>query len=150
MSDLFERMRLSAFSNTALRTFFGNDWLTFRFFDTDLIQGQEQIGACAVVTNISQITEYLHNGRNPLTGERVQIDVIDKDKNVAKSAANAVDLWLESANFVDNRAFIMSPVRSSGGPPPNFKLNQRGGTYAAFQLKIPVQMLDYRIYNVNT
>ncbi len=150
MSDLFTRMRLSAFSRSALQAFFGTDFLTFRFFDTDLIPGQETVGTCCIVTSVSQLTEYLHNGRNPLTGDRVQFDIIDKNKGVATAAAAAIDTWLESVNFVDNREFILSPVRASGGPPPNFKLNQRGGTYAAFQLKIPLQMLDYRISNVNT
>lgn len=149
MSDLFERMRISAFSTPALQAFFGSNYLTFRFFDTTLPLGQEKQGPCAIVTNVSQINEYLHNGRNALTGERMQIDVIDKNVTVAKSAAAAVDEWLAHANFVDNRAFG-SPVRVSGGPPANFKLNQRGGVYPAFQLMIPVQSLDYRISNVNT
>lgn len=150
MSQLFARMRLSAFANTALQGYLGTNFQMFRFFDRLLPQGQEALGTCVRVTTVSQITDYLHNGRNPLTQERVQIDIIDADNVRASDAASAVDLWLESANFVDNREFILSPVRTPGGPPANFKLNQRGGLYPAPERMIPVESLDYRIYNVNT
>lgn len=149
MSSLFQRMRISAFATPALQAFFGTDYQTFRFFDRLLPQGQEKLGPCVRVTSVSQVSEYLHNGRNQLTGDRMQIDVIDADSERASNAAAAIDTWLESANFVDNREFS-SPVRSSGGPPANFKLNQRGGLYSAPERMIPIETLDYRIYNVNT
>lgn len=149
MSSLFARMRLSAFATPALQFYLGTNWLTFRFFDRLLPQGFEKRGTSARVTNVSQVSEYLHNGRNQLTAERVQIDVISADSGTAIDAAAAIDTWLDSANFVDNRAFA-SPVRASGGPPANFKLNQRGGLYPAPELMIPIETLDYRIYNVNT
>lgn len=149
MSSLFARMRISAFSTPALQAYFGSDFATFRFFDRLLPQGQEKLGACVRVTSVSQITDYLHNGRNGLTQERMQIDVIDASPVVASNAAAAIDTWLDSANFVDNRQFA-SPVVASGGPSANFKLNQRGGLYPAPELMIPVETLDYRIYNVNT
>lgn len=148
MNSLFQRMRISAFATPALQAFFGTDYQTFRFFDRLLPQGKEKLGACVRVTSISQITDYLHNGRNGLTQERMQIDVIDADSVRASNAAAAIDTWLDSANFADNREFA-SPVRTSGGPPPNFKLNQRGGLYPAPELMIPVETLDYRIFNVN-
>lgn len=149
MSSLFQRMRISAFSTPALQAFFGTDYQTFRFFDRLLPQGQEKLGPCVRVTSVSQISEYLHNGRNQLTGERMQIDVIDADSERASNAAAAIDTWLDSANFVDNRQFA-SPVRASGGPAANFKLNQRGGLYAMPERMIPIETLDYRISNVNT
>ena len=149
MSSLFQRMRISAFSQPALQAFFGSDYPTFRFFDRLLPQGQEKLGPCVRVTSVSQITTNLKNGRNKLTEERMQIDVIDSDSVRASNAADAIDTWLDSANFADNRAFG-SPVTASGGPPPNFKLNQRGGLYPATERMIPVESLDYRIFNVNT
>lgn len=146
--SLFERMRILAFSDTSLQAFFGSTFASFRFFDRLLPQGYEKLGTCARVTTVSQVPTYLHSGRNPLTGDRVQIDVIDASPSVANAAAAAIDTWLETVNFADNRQFA-SPVRRSGGPPPNFKLNQRGGLIPSTERMIPVESLDYRILNVN-
>ncbi len=145
--SLFARMKISAFSEPTLKAFFGTDFSTFRWFDTQLPQGKIPSGTCARLLSVSQITSYLHSGRNPLTQDRVQLDVLDPDPEVAGSAAAAVSNWLDKANFVDNGAFL-SPVRTSGGPPANFRLNQRGGVFFATDRAIPVTTLDYRIFNV--
>ncbi len=145
--SLFDRMKISAFSQPTLQAFLGSDFDTFRFFDTDLPQGKIPQGTCVRVTSISQITSYLHNGRNALTFDRMQVDVLDQDKSVVSNAAAAVSDWLDKANFVDNGAFL-SPPRTSGGPPANFRLNSRGGNYPFTNRKIPMQILDYRIFNV--
>jgi hypothetical protein len=145
--SLFARMKISAFAEPTLQAFFGSDFSTFRWFDTQLPQGKIPSGTCARLLSVSQITTYLHNGRNKMTQDRVQIDVLDPDPEVTDSAAEAISTWLDKANFVDNGAF-MSPVRTGGGPPANFRLNQRGGVFPLTDRAIPVTTLDYRIFNV--
>lgn len=145
--SLFSRMKISAFSEPTLQAFFGTDFATFRWFDTQLPQGKIPQGTCARLLSVSQITTYFHNGRNPLTQDRVQIDVLDPNPEVAGNAAAAVSNWLDKANFVDNGQFL-SPVRTNSGPPANFRLNQRGGVYPLTDRAIPVTTLDYRIFNV--
>jgi hypothetical protein len=145
--SLFARMKISAFSEPTLQAFFGSDFSAFRWFDTQLPQGKIPAGTCARLLSVSQITTYLHNGRNKMTQDRVQIDVLDPDPEVAGNAAAAVCNWLDKANFVDN-GLLLSPPRTSGGPPANFRLNQRGGVYPLTDRAIPVTTLDYRIFNV--
>ncbi len=145
--SLFDRMKISAFTQPTLQAFLGSDFDTFRFFDTQLPQGKIPQGTCVRVTSVSQITSYFHNGRNALTFDRMQIDVLDRDRTIVSNAAAAIANWLDKANFVDNGPFL-SPPRTSGGPPANFRLNQRGGVYPLTDRAIPVTTLDYRIFNV--
>jgi hypothetical protein len=144
--SLFARMKISAFSEPTLQAFFGSDFSTFRWFDTQLPQGKIPSGTCVRLLSVSQITSYLHNGRNPLIQDRVQIDVLDPNPEVTGNAAAAISNWLDKANFVDNGAF-MSPIFTSRAP-ANFRLNQRGGVYPLTDRAIPVTTLDYRIFNV--
>ncbi len=145
---LFYRMKLSASRVPALQTFFGADFNSFRWFDTLLAPGQIAAGPCVRITSISEITSYLHNGRNGLTQPRVQIDVIGPDPATVSDAVEAIDTWLDHANFVTNGEFA-SPPTPSNGPASNFRLNARGGTFPATDRELPVTTLDYRIFNVN-
>ena len=151
--DLFTRLRDLAFLDPTLNAIFGPtfDVNKFRWFDRQLPQGQIANGTCAVVQTVSQITTNLHNTpiRNPLTQDRVQISVVDKSPRVASSAAAAVCNFLDTANFWQNGAFA-SP-RVANPPGTNIKLNQRGAFFS-FQTDrpIPVEVLDYRIFNVDT
>ncbi len=151
--SLFVRMRDLAFQSTELQAFFGptSDTNKFRFFDRQLPQGQIARGTCAVVQTVSQITTNLHNQpmRNRLTQDRVQISIADPSPTRASNAAAAICTFLDKANFWQNGAFA-SPRRTDP-PGTNVKLNQRGD-FITFQTAtpIPVEVLDYRIFNVDT
>lgn len=146
--NLVTKMRTVAFQQPSLQAFFGSDFSTFRWFDRQLKQGALDVGTCAVVTTVSQVTEYLHPAPNPLKGDRVQIDVIDNDPDRAADAAAAIDAWLATgaANFVTNGPLQSPPVTDVGLT--NFKLSQRGGLIFRTNRPIPVESLDYRILNV--
>lgn len=153
MMSLFVRMRDLAFQDTTLNAIFGPtfDVNKFRWFDRQLPQGQIANGTCAVVQTVSQVTTNLHGAvmRNPLTQERVQISIADPKPGKASDAAAAVCNFLDQANFWKNGAFA-SP-RQVDPPGTNVKLNQRGA-FITFQTDrpIPVEVLDYRIFNVDT
>lgn len=151
--DLFTRMRDLAFLDPTLNAIFGPtfDVNKFRWFDRQLPQGQISNGTCAIVQTVSQVTTNFHGVpmRNSLTQDRVQISIADRNPRVASTAASAVSNFLDTANFWKNGAFA-SP-RVVNGPGTNVKLNQRG-SFITFQTDrpIPVEQLDYRIYNVDT
>ena len=147
---LIDRMKLSAFSNAGMRSFFGTDFDTFRFFDQQLPTGEIAKGTCLRVNaSVSEAVNYLHNGENRLTMPRVQFDVLDVDPVRANQATAAVQAWLQTggANFVDNR-WLTSPLSTSGRP-SNFRLNTRSALeWRKTPQPVPVTCLDYRIYNV--
>ena len=151
--SLFVRMRDLMFLDATLQTWFGptSDVNKFRVFDRQLPPGQIKPGkACATIQTVSQITTNLHGAkmRQNLTGDRVQINVIDTKPNRASDAADAVCNFLDTANFFTNGAFA-SPPRTDG-PGQNVKLNQRGAFMTEqTDVPIPVETLDYRISNVN-
>jgi hypothetical protein len=151
--NLFTRMRDLAFQDATLNAIFGPtfDVNKFRVFDRQLPQGQIANGTCAVVQTVSQVTTNLHTApmRNPLTQERVQISIVDPKPAKASDAATAVCNFLDTANFWQNGAFA-SPRRTDPGG-QNVKLNQRGA-FMTYQTDrpIPVEVLDYRIFNVDT
>lgn len=145
--SLIARMRLLAFAEPTLRAFFGNDFNTFRWFDTQLVQGKAPAQTALIFLGVSRMTTYLHNGRNPLRRDRVQLDVVDGNPEVSDAAAEAVCVWLDKANFVDNGA-LSSPVKTSMGPPANFLNNTRGGVYPFTDRALPTQTLDYFVWNI--
>lgn len=147
---LYSRMRALAFQQASLRAFFGNDLPTFRWFYIQVPLGMIGEQTCVRVLTVSQITTNLHGCpmRRNLTQDRVQIDVIDKRPSVAAAAADAIDVWLQTADFVRNGAFS-SPVTNTS-PGTNIKLNQRGGLDYQTQRPTPVESLDYRVFNVST
>ena len=153
MLSLFIRMRDLMFLDATLQTYFGptSDTRKFRVFDRQLPQGQLALGTCATAQTISQITGNLHNSpmRNPLTQVRMQISIVDPNPTRASNAAAAVAAFLDTANFWQNGAFQSPSVVSPNGT--NILLNQMGG-FATFQTDrpIPVEILDYRIFNVDT
>ncbi len=151
--SLFVRMRDLMFLDATLQTYFGptSDTKKFRVFDRQLPQGQISQGTCATIQTVSQITTNLHGSpmRNPLTQDRVQINIIDKSPTRASNAADAVCNFLDKANFYDNGAFASPPVAVTT-PGQNVKLNQRGAFITEqTNIPIPVETLDYRIFNVN-
>ncbi len=154
MSSLFTRMRDLAFADPALNSIFGPtaDINKFRWFFQQLPQNQISVGPCVRVLTVSQRPAfYSHNGRNPLKETRMQFDVVTPALNpdAADDAAEAINNFLDRANFADNRQFD-SPPRKPHGPPPNFLLNQRGGfTTVGTKIPIPVSTLDYRILNID-
>lgn len=150
--NLFIRMRDLMFLDATMQSYFGptSDTKKFRVFDRQLPQGQISIGTCATIQTVSQITTNFHGPRmrNPLTGDRVQINVIDKNPTRASNAADAVCAFLDTANFVLNGPFSSPPVTDTT-PGQNVKLNQRGAFITEqTNIPIPVEILDYRISNV--
>lgn len=150
--SLFVRMRDLMFLDATLQTYFGptSDTLKFRVFDRQMPQGQISQGTCATIQTVSQLTRTQHGPRmrNALTGDRVQINVIDKNPTRASNAAEAVCNFLDTANFYLNGAFA-SPPRTDP-PGQNVRLNQRGAFITEqTNIPIPVETLDYRISNIN-
>lgn len=147
---LYAKMRQLAFQQASLRAFFGDDLSTFRWFYIQVPLGMIGVETCARVITVSQITTNLHGVpmRNALTQDRIQIDVLDKRPSVAAAAADAIDQWLETADFVRNGAFQSPPILTLPGT--NIKLNQRGGLDYQTQRPTPVESLDYRVFNVAT
>lgn len=150
--SLFVKMRDLMFLDATLQTYFGptSDTLKFRVFDRQLPPGQIARGTCCTIQTVSQITTALHGVpmNNPLTQDWVQINVIDPRPSRASDAAAAVQQFLDTANFVDNSAFSSPPVYPTT-PGQNVKLNQRGAFYTdQTNVPIPVEQLDYRIFNV--
>jgi hypothetical protein len=147
-ADVVARMILMASADPVMQSIFGAPFSEFRWFDRQLPPERLQDGTCARLTSVSQVTNYLHGGRprNPLTYEWIQIDILDVNAAAAGAAAAAVDTWMETANLMSN-AVLASPA---GAPSTaaNFKLNQRGGSFPGTEPPIPVETLDYRIYNV--
>lgn len=151
MANLFIRMRELAFHDPTLNAIFGptSDIKKFRWFDRQIPQGQIDRGTCVAVQTVSQINSYTHSGRMGYKQDRLQFDVADKVPTRASDAAAAIDAFLDHANFSQDAQFV-SPPRVPGGPPPNFKLNQRGGFLSVQTgLPIPVESLDYRIGNID-
>ena len=146
--NLITKIRTAAFMQASLRAYFGDDFATFRMFDRQMKQGSLAIGTCCIVTTISEITTYLHPGPNPLRMVRTQFDVLDNDADIAANAATAICAWLNTgaANFMDNGMFT-SPTNPSSGP-SNFKLNQRGGLWPTTNRPVPMETLDFRIFDV--
>lgn len=151
--DLFSRMRDLAFQDPALNAIFGPtfDVNKFRWFRIQLFQGQLPKGTCCMVNIVSTIFHNVHGYpmRLRLNEPRVDINVVDPNPNVASDAAEAVKTFLDKANFWMNGAFA-SPRRNDP-PGTNTLLNQRG-TFWTFQTSrpIPVELLEYRIMNVDT
>jgi len=146
-ASLESRIRLLAFDNATIRSFLGEDLPTFRWFYIQLPLKLIGVHTCVRLRTISQTSTYLHGvpSRNGLTMDRVQIDVVDQHPSVARELADAIDSFLETADFVGNGAFA-SPPRL-GGVGLNVKLSERGGLDYETQRPVPVISLDYRVYN---
>ncbi len=154
MSSLFTRMRDLAFADPTLNGIFGptTDINRFRWFFQQRPQRQISLGPCVTVWSISQQPVfYAHNGRSATKRTRLQFDVVTPNisPDAADNAAEAINNFLDHANFADNRQFD-SPPKRPGSPPPNFLDNQRGG-FASVLTGIPVTVtiLDYRILNTD-
>lgn len=156
MSSLYLRMRDLAFQDSVLNAIFGPtfDSNKFRWFNQQLPQGQVgnlPLGkTCCFVISIGKITYNLHGAvmRNPLNQPRMQISVTNPDPTKASDAAEAVSKFLDKANFWKNGAFA-SP-RVNDRPGTNVMLNQKGGFLSVqTAIPIPVEILDYRIWNVD-
>ncbi len=145
---LTTKIRTAAFMQSSLRAFFGDDFATFRMFDRQMKQGALAIGTCCIITTISEITTYLHPAPNPLKMVRTQFDILDNDPDTAAEAAAAMCAWLNTgdANFMSNGMFT-SPLVNDPGP-SNFKLNQRGALWPTTNRPVPMETLDFRIFDV--
>lgn len=148
---LTTKIRTAAFAQASLRAFFGNDFnakFGFRWYDRQLEQGALAVGTCCIVTTISEVTTYLHPLPNPLKQVRTQFDVLDVDPDVAADAAAAICAWLNTgaANFIDNGMFASPSVPGVGVS--NFKLNQRGSLWPTTNRPVPMETLDFRIFDV--
>lgn len=151
--DLFVRMRDLAFQDPTLNAIFGPtfDANKFRWFRIQQMPGQLPKGTCCTVNVVSTVFHNLHGVpmRNSLNEPRVDINIIDPNPLVASSAAEAVKLFMDFANFWQNGAFA-SPRRIDP-PGTNALLNQRG-SFLTVQTDrpIPVELLEYRVKNVDT
>lgn len=145
---LTTKIRTAAFMQASLRAFFGSDFATFRIFDRQLKQGAIATGTCCIVTTVSEITTYLHPGPNPLKMVRTQFDILDNDPDVAADAAAAICAWLNTgaANFIVNGMFASPTINAAG--PSNYKLNQRGALWPTANRPVPMETLDFRIFDV--
>jgi hypothetical protein len=119
---------------------------TFRWFDTQQIQGYLKAGTCVSVMRVGTVPMYAQTGRLATEQVRIQIDVRDLDSDQAKVVAAYIDTWLGTVSFMSSAQFDSPPATPTSFP--NFKLNQRNTT--EFQVQ-PVlawtSMLEYRIYN---
>ena len=119
---------------------------TFRWFDTQQIQGYIKAGTCVSVMRVGTVPMYANSGMLATEQVRIQFDIRDLDGDKAKEVAAYIDMWLGTVSFFSPNQFDSPPA-----PPPsfpNFKLNQRNTT--EFQVQ-PVlawtSMLEYRIFN---
>lgn len=142
------KIRTAAFMQASLRAFFGDDFATFRWYDRQMKQGALAIGTVCIVTTISEVTTYLHPGPNPLRQVRTQFDVLDVDADRVANAAAAICAWLNTgaANFIENGMFASPQVNAAG--PSNYKLNQRGSLWTETNRPVPMETLDYRVFDV--
>lgn len=145
------KLRTLAAASSALQAYFGTT--PFRWFDTQLPQGQISSGACVVVKRVSTVRTYQQTGLQDLSQPRFQIDVLapntvnaEADPESGRAAAAAVITFLGTINLASTDQFGSPTIT----PPnfPNFVLNQRDGMY--FQLQPPcfVQSIDIRVFNL--
>ena len=119
---------------------------TFRWFDTQQIQGYIKAGTCVSVMRVGTVPMYANSGMLATEQVRIQFDIRDLDGDKAKEVAAYIDMWLGTVSFFSPNQFDSPPT----APPsfPNFKLSQRNTT--EFQVQ-PVlawtSMLEYRIFN---
>ena len=143
-----QKMRLLASQDAALIAIFGTaGGGVFRWQDTQLQPGYIDRGSCVRVLRVSTVYAYGQDGRANFEQILFQIDVLDEDAEVARSAAVALDAWFEKVSFMSGAQFASPPT----APPnyPNFKLNQRHSIdYLVQPPKQPhVEILSYRIWN---
>lgn len=139
------KLRLLASGDTTLQGYLGAPPAGFRWFDFQLPQGQLAFGTCVRVKIISANQLYGHNGRQPLTGPRFQIDVLDPSAERAREVAAAIIAFLGTIDLASNAQFT-SPV-TTPRQFPVFILNQRPGMEVQTEPPVFVESLDIRAYN---
>ena len=130
-------LRTAASENATLAGLLGASPFTlnsFRWYDTQLPQGQISNGTCVRVLRVSTGRQYSTDGLQNFSWPRFQIDVLDPNPEMSRSVANAIITFMGSAPF--------GPLNQSA----NYLLNQRGGMDYQLQPPVFVQSLDYRIF----
>ena len=145
--NLYERMRLLAYQQTALQAYLGSVLANFRWFYIQVPPGIIGKYSCVRVLTVSQENMYLHGvpARNPLLRDRVQIDVLDPRPSTAATLAGLIDQWMTTADFVTNSDLDSPPGIKPG---TNIKIGERGALDYQTELPVPVVSLEYRIFNV--
>lgn len=147
------KLRTLAAADATLQSFFYNASTGFRWYDTELPQGQLPSGACVIVRRVSTVRTYEQRGLQNLSQPRFQIDVLppntvnkQSDPEAGRAAAAAIIAFLGTINLATTDQFG-SPVTTPQNF-PNFVLNQRLTSYPQLQPPVLAQTIDIRVYNL--
>jgi hypothetical protein len=153
------KLRTLAMADGTLQADLGAPPAPFRWYDTTIPQGAIQQGTCVRVLRVSTLWLYAHSlppGGSPvvtppggllnLSQPRFQIDVMDLNPETARAVAADIIAFMSTADLASLDQFG-SPATE---PPqfPNFLLNQRHGADYQEQPPISIEILDYRMFNL--
>ena len=138
------KLRSLASANPTLQAFFGTG--PFRWFDTQLPPGYISRGTCARIFRVSTIRHYNMAGLMDLSQPLFQCEVLDADSGRARAAAAAVIAWLGTIDCSTSDMWTSSPTT----PPshPVFVLNQRHTIDFQLDPPVPVEQIDFRLWNL--
>lgn len=149
------KLRTLASGDATMQADFGTDPSTFRWYDEQLNQNQIgnllAAGACARVKRISTIRQGNQGGIGNLTWPLIQIDVLDRIAETARSVANDVIEFMQAVDLSSGSQFgspVTGPRQSTA-----VLLNQRQGMIVGPQSPggpVYFQSMDFRIPNLET